>query len=195
MSRMVIRLTVGLVVSALAVTGCVGAGADRAKSGGALSAGVPAWFASGLRAVSSPVIEGDRVLMYAANGDGALSVVALDARTGRRAWALSASDSAVTQGVAPSLPVAGGRVFVLRQASEYGPVAARLTAVQVRTGDQVWVDRPRAWVDWPEVCAQEVCGSTSDRERLALDVRTGAEQDRVAGLGREIGPGLFDTGR
>jgi outer membrane protein assembly factor BamB len=108
---------------------------------------------------SDVAIAGGR--LYVGTHDG--NLIALDARTGRRAWEFHTGDAILS---APVL--AGGRVFV-------GSFDHFVYALDARTGRLMWKrDTQGAVVSTPAIHGDRVIVGNRAYDLLGLDVRTGA---------------------
>ena len=174
--------------------------------GAAKSCATPArgWDRTDLHPVTQPALAGCNFLVYTASA-GALHVTALDAATGRTVWQADASASDATNGVSPSLAVAGGLVMFLQGIGSGITESARLVGVQGATGKQVWSSPAADFTGWPALCPDDatvVCATAVDpaTEQTGVLRYTAATGHALpyavipGSGGRDIGPGLYDPG-
>jgi PQQ-like domain len=169
-------------------------------SGRGQAAAAASWSRSDVRAVTQPVASGSRLVMYGAVS-GLFKLVVLDAVSGRTKWVRPATNSHVTPGVAPEIPIVDGRVIYLREGVE--PGSAFVAAIDVKSGREVWRSDEGVFTSWPWVCRERplaVCttGITAtsglDVGVIELDATSGQARGFVPSLVRALGLELFDDG-
>jgi outer membrane protein assembly factor BamB len=175
-------------------------------SGGVAPIAVPpatAWQRTDLHAVTQPVVDSDRFVVYVGVG-GRLRVVSLFAGSGVTAWARNASASVIAPGSSPFPTVVGGQVVYLEPLPR-GDGAARLVAADTAGGDIRWRSDPGYFTGWPSVCPGDpraicISGTTAaagDAGALHFDAGTGRMIAAVtvsSHVGRELAPDLYDAG-
>jgi hypothetical protein len=191
---------VAVVVAVVVITRGGSGSGHKLSSAGTPKAVSRPWRVA-IHAVSQPAPVGGRFVAYAANA-GKLSLVGLDATTGRTAWSLPASPSGVAPGTAPEVAVVGNRVVYLQAVN--GNIAT-VAAADSATGASVWQSPPGLFSDWPTVCPDEataicVSGQLQDGSAagvLRFDAATGRSvaSAQVGEQAREIAPNLFDVGQ
>ncbi len=159
------------------------------------------WVRSNLRPVSQPLVAACNFVFYDAHR-GSLRVLALDAQTGRTAWAADASASSVTPGVMPALLAVGGVVVFFRSVG--ADQTAELVGVDARDGLTTWSSDSFEFTGWPAPCPDDpavICvggtiGPQTQVMRFAAATGKPLKSPVVATetVGRDLGPNLFDSG-
>ncbi len=190
------RIAVALALLAAAV------GGSAPPSGARLGGGI-LWADRGLHVVGGPVAAGGRVVVVVSAKNKALWLEGIDPASGKLAWKVPYSYSAITAGVASDPVVVGGIALALLPEAAFGGGGVDFAGVDVATGTKLWRSvHPVLVTDQPTKCPEPLLGTafcvtiaaaTNSFGLVAISPSTGKALAAVNGIERLIStpPGLY----